>query len=162
MDGLTTTTGLTAEETNALLVVFGSFAVVMFIFCSIAIILSIIAMWKIFTKAGEAGWKALIPIYNVYILYKISNLSFLYWFIIPSIICSVLSVVMQNVSNDGLNLVLSISMCVVSIVANIKISVALARAFGKGNGFAAGLFFFTNIFELILGFGSAKYVGNKK
>ena len=28
-------------------------------------IISIIAMFKIFTKAGEAGWKSIIPIYNI-------------------------------------------------------------------------------------------------
>lgn len=34
-------------------------------------VLVIVAMWRIFTKAGEAGWKSLIPFLNVYILYKI-------------------------------------------------------------------------------------------
>ena len=33
------------------------------------------AMWKIFTKAGEKGWKAIIPVYNMIILFKISGLS---------------------------------------------------------------------------------------
>ena len=31
-------------------------------------ILTILAHWKIFTKAGEKGWKAIIPIYNIIIL----------------------------------------------------------------------------------------------
>lgn len=35
-------------------------------------VLQIIGWWKIFTKAGEAGWKSLIPLYNLYILYNIS------------------------------------------------------------------------------------------
>lgn len=30
-------------------------------------VLQIIGWWKIFTKAGEAGWKSLIPLYNLYI-----------------------------------------------------------------------------------------------
>ena len=34
-------------------------------------ILYIIATWRIFKKAGIAGWKALIPIYNLYLTYKI-------------------------------------------------------------------------------------------
>ena len=34
-------------------------------------VICIIAQWKIFTKAGEAGWMALIPILNYYILAKI-------------------------------------------------------------------------------------------
>ena len=35
----------------------------------------VVAQWKIFVKAGEEGWKSIIPIYNVIILYKISGLS---------------------------------------------------------------------------------------
>ena len=31
------------------------------------IVIAIIASWKIFTKAGEDGWKCLIPFYNQYI-----------------------------------------------------------------------------------------------
>ena len=27
-------------------------------------VLTVIARWKIFTKAGEAGWKSIIPIYS--------------------------------------------------------------------------------------------------
>ena len=34
-------------------------------------LLQIIANWRIFTKAGEAGWKSIIPIYGDYISYKI-------------------------------------------------------------------------------------------
>ncbi len=30
-------------------------------------------MWKLFTKAGQAGWKCLIPIYNYYIMLKIGG-----------------------------------------------------------------------------------------
>lgn len=33
-------------------------------------LLQIIANWRIFTKAGEAGWKSIIPIYGDYISYK--------------------------------------------------------------------------------------------
>ena len=35
-------------------------------------VLVVVASWHIFTKAGEPGWKSIIPIYNEYILYKIS------------------------------------------------------------------------------------------
>ncbi len=35
-------------------------------------VLQVIAYWRIFTKAGEAGWKSLIPIYNTYVQYTAS------------------------------------------------------------------------------------------
>jgi hypothetical protein len=35
--------------------------------------LGIIGTWLLFEKAGEKGWKSLIPVYNTYILCKISD-----------------------------------------------------------------------------------------
>ena len=96
-------------------------------------VLEIIATWKIFTKAGEAGWKSIIPIYNIIVLFKIVGMN--PWMI--------------------LLLLVPIANIVVMILFNIK----LAKAFGKGGGFAAGLIFLNTIFTLILGFGSAEYVG---
>ena len=37
-------------------------------------VLLIIGMWKVFEKAGVAGWKSLIPFYNIFVLItKIAN-----------------------------------------------------------------------------------------
>ena len=36
------------------------------LFAFIFYILQVIAYWKIFTKAGEEGWKSIIPIYNYF------------------------------------------------------------------------------------------------
>ena len=41
----------------------------------------------------------------------------------------------------------------------IVVCVDLARSFGKGAGFAIGLVFLPFIFDLILAFGDAEYVG---
>ena len=47
----------------------------------IAIIVAVIAgWWMIFTKAGEAGWKSLIPIWNILVLLKIIGRE--WWWII--------------------------------------------------------------------------------
>ena len=35
------------------------------------IVFLVAAMWMVFTKAGEAGWKSIIPIYSTIILLKI-------------------------------------------------------------------------------------------
>src|SRR6266568_8278630 len=46
---------------------FGAFCLI-----SLAIIVLIVAsLWKIFAKAGEPGWAAIIPIYNAIVLLKI-------------------------------------------------------------------------------------------
>lgn len=35
---------------------------------------ALVSLWRIFTKAGQAGWKSLVPIYNTYIIFKIVGL----------------------------------------------------------------------------------------
>ena len=37
----------------------------------IAWALLVIARWKMFQKAGEAGWKSIVPVYSTYISFKI-------------------------------------------------------------------------------------------
>lgn len=96
----------------------------------------IVVMWKIFTKAGQPGWAAIIPIYNAYILLKIAGKPgwWLLLFFIP----------------------------IVNLVIAIIVSIALAQSFGKGTGFGIGLFLLGFIFGPILAFGSAQYVGAPK
>ena len=48
---------------------------------------------------------------------------------------------------------------IVSIVLNFKQSMKLAKAFGKGTAFGAGLFLLGPVFRLVLGFGGAQYQG---
>ena len=90
--------------------------------------ITLIATWMMFKKAGEAGWAAIIPFYNAYILFKIATgkgIKFL-WLLVP-------------------------------IAGEIILAKELAKAFGKGTGFAVGLFLLLPIFVWILGFGKAEY-----
>ena len=100
-------------------------------------ILVVIAMWKVFTKAGKPGWASLIPVYNMVVMYQIVGLNpwLLLLYLIP--------------------FVNWIAALVLSIMLNVK----LAKVFGKSTGFAIGLIFLNPIFLLILGFGDAKYIG---
>ena len=103
-------------------------------------ILMIVAQWKIFTKAGEAGWKSIIPIYNLVTLFQIIGLS-------PLLILILLV--------SWIPIVGPLACFVLTIIENIK----LAQAFGKSTGFAVGLILLGPIFTLMLAFGSAEYVG---
>ncbi len=38
-------------------------------------VIGMIALWKIFTKAGEPGWAAIVPFYNLYIAFKVAGLN---------------------------------------------------------------------------------------
>jgi Family of unknown function (DUF5684) len=96
-------------------------------------VLLIVALWKIFTKAGQPGWASLIPIYNVYIWCKIVGRPG--WWVILMLIPFV-------------NFVIAIVLCI-----------DLAKSFGNGVGFGVGLAFLGIIFFPILAFGSAQYQG---
>lgn len=56
---------------------FGAFFVGMLVFwliVTLAIsILGIICLWRLFKKAGQPGWKSLIPIYNTYVMLRIAG-----------------------------------------------------------------------------------------
>ena len=114
-------------------------------------ILQIIAMWKLFTKAGEAGWKAIIPIYNTIIYYKISGVS--PWLVLVVAILSMLSFVPNAIV---VTLALICEMAIVVYQTSM-----LSKAFGKGIGYTIGLLFLNTIFILILGLGKAEYILDK-
>jgi hypothetical protein len=95
------------------------------------IVLMVAAMWKIFTKAGEPGWACLVPIYSTCVLLKIAGKP-MWWFLLMLI-------------------------PLVNIIIIIITLVGLSNKFGKGGGFAVGLFLLPVIFYPILGFGDAEY-----
>lgn len=115
---------------------------------ALALIVVMLVAWaKVFKKAGEKGWKILIPIYGSYVTYKIAGCTNLFW---ASLACSLITAIV------GVPVVATI-VGIVSLVISILFSIRLAEAFGKGGGFAVGLIFLMPIFVMILGFGSAKY-----
>ncbi len=96
-------------------------------------VLMIVALWKIFTKAGKPGWYSLIPIWNTLVLLRIVGRP-MWWFLlyfIPIVNVIILFIVLND----------------------------LSKSFGKGIGFTIGLIIFPYVFMLVLGLGSAPYVG---
>lgn len=112
---------------------FGVGFVITLFFSILIIAFFIIVYWIIFTKAGEEGWKSLIPIYNVYILYKIT------W-------------------GNGLIFLLLLVPFVNFIVGILTIN-KLSKCFGHGLGFTLGLLFLPIIFLPLLAFGDSRYEG---
>ena len=96
-------------------------------------VLVIAGMWKVFTKAGKPGWASIIPIYNVVVLLQIAGKP-IWWIVLLFI-------------------------PIVNIVIAVMVMISVAKAFGKGTGFALGLLFLSPIFIPILGFSDAQYIG---
>ncbi|ASZ11378.1 hypothetical protein KTO58_18245 [Chitinophaga pendula] len=82
--------------------------------------------WKVFEKAGQPGWAAIIPIYNAYILTKIIGKPW-WWLIL---------------------------LCIpyLNIVFGIWATNLLSKSFGKDIGFTLGLIFLGFIFLPIMAF----------
>ena len=111
----------------------GSVLVVYLIILALSIF-SLVCMVKIFRKFGYKGWYALCLYYNSYLYYK-------------------------AIWGDGWKWLL----CWIpfyNIYLWIKTTIGLARSFGKGVGFGIGLLLLPPIFQAILAFGKAEYVGN--
>lgn len=120
----------------------------------ISLLLTVIGQWKIYTKAGEAGWKALIPIYSGYTRYKISWNKFLY---LASV--ALLVVFWFFAESTGFMSVVGIICGLAGSIIQFISMFKLSKSFGKGIGFAIGLIILNPIFTLILGVGKAQYVG---
>jgi hypothetical protein len=105
------------------------------LFCSLIFALLLIAsLWRIFTKAGQPGWAAIIPIYNIYVL-------------------------LQIVGRPGWWLILYF-IPVANFVVALLVSIDLAKSFGKSAAWGVILLFvFNAIGYLLLGFGDATYKG---
>ena len=135
----TSTSGLTSDEIAASMST-GSLIGLSIVILILAV-LSIISSWKLFTKAGEKGWKSIIPIYNTVILFKISGTN--PWFILAMALLAIIPFV-GTLAN---------------FIICIFMYLNLAKSFGKGTGFSIGLILVPSIFLLILGFDKSEYIG---
>ncbi len=124
----------------------------------VIVIIFIAAAWKILTKAGDYGWKILIPVYGGYCLYKVANSEGIFWGIFAVSIISNLIVTFMA-GNPTLVIVITVIAAVIQLIMQYIYCKNMAESFGKGTGFAIGLFLLSPIFFLILAFGSAKYGG---
>lgn len=97
------------------------------------VVLTLIALSRVFKKANRSGISAYIPFYNIYTVIEIANLPKMYFilFLIPF----------------------------VNIYILYKISMSIAKLFKKKVGFGYGLLFLPFIFYPILAFSDSEYIG---
>lgn len=155
----------------------GSFVGIMSVMGIIFAIMVVIGQWKIFEKAGEKGWKSIIPIYGQYMLFKIAGIKAWFWVLLCGALVGSIMTTANSLPVDWnatqaeveaqLNLIdwsnyipflLGITItCIISFVTEIVLAIKLAKAFGKGISYMLGLIFIPEIVLLVLGFGKAKY-----
>ena len=137
---------------GGLLFVAGIFAAIMALGV-IRYLLTAIGYSKMYRKAGEAPWKAFIPVYNAYNNYKIS------WNGKMFFLSAALYILVTALTNSAM---LAAQLAVIAagialIVVTVKQNVKMAKLFGKGTGTGIALIFFPGITSLILGLGKAEF-----
>lgn len=100
------------------------------VWCTV-VLFYVAAMWKVFTKAGQPGWAAIIPIYNMVVLCQIAGKP-VWW-------------------------VLLMFIPLVNIVVAFMVWHNVSLRFGHGVGFTLGLVFLGFIFIPVLAWGGSEY-----
>lgn len=101
--------------------------------CAVVTVYMLVAIWRIFSKAGRPGWGAVVPVYNTYLMLRITGKPgwWVFLYLVP----------------------------VMNLVISAIVLTALARSFGKDTRFALGLIFLPIAYTSILAFGDAEYIG---
>ena len=148
----------------------------MVIFLLITLVISIVAVWKIFKKMGEPGWKSLIPYYSNYTMFKRVWNTKMFW---VSLLVSFAGGGYVGASGykaiskmsgadflyggtpvlSGSAATIGLMLSLVTVVITLILIYKLSKSFGHGFGFFFGLMIFPLIFILILAFGSSRYIG---
>jgi hypothetical protein len=101
-------------------------------------VVSLLSLWKIFEKAGQPGWAAVVPIYNAVVLLQIVGRPI--WWVLFYLLVAI-----------------PIVGWVIAFVVSVIVMNDLAKSFGKDIGFTALLVLLPMVGLPILGFGDAKY-----
>lgn len=120
-------------DSSGLMAAFGAGMMIYSIVMLAISILTIVSMWKLFTKAEYPGWAAIVPFYNIWVLFEIvyGNGAKMFLLLIPF----------------------------ANFVFMIMLYIELAKCYGKDTGFGIGLVFLSPIFLPMLAFGNNEYLG---
>ena len=94
-------------------------------------ILMIAGQWAVFDKAGQPGWAAIIPIYNLIVWAEVAKKE-VWW----GLLCMI---------------------PMVGIVFMFMLNIEVAKQFGKDAGYGIGMSLLPFVFWPMLGFGQAQY-----
>ena len=134
----------------------GVIGTLMVIGAAVWFFVSAIGYYQMFRKSGQRGWFAFIPLLRDFALFKMS------WTLKAFVISTVLLAVFECCNEEEQILAgLLAAICgIIWLVMQVKLMLRVAKSFGKGTGWALLLIFVPFVATLILGFGSAEYLGN--
>ena len=122
-----------AQQNTGASIAAGIMGIVILLIWLAIIVIFVAGMWMTFVKAGQPGWAAIIPIFNIYIMLKVAGRPG--WWLILYLIPVVNLVVIIIVYND------------------------IAKSFGHGLLMTLLLFFISPVAFCVIGFGGSQYQG---
>ncbi|PLW91733.1 MAG: hypothetical protein C0592_14385 [Marinilabiliales bacterium] len=102
------------------------------VYAIIMILLYIVPIWLVFSKAGKPGVAAIVPIWNIIVMLEVAKKPI--WWILLIMFVPIANLIMLIMTFNG-----------------------ISKNFGKSEGFTVGMILLPFIFWPILGYGSAKY-----
>lgn len=125
-----------------MLAILGGGMIIFFILILLFIIVEIVALWKMFKKAGKNGWESIVPFYSSFVLTEIAGLNW-WWFLFLIINFKF----EYNFTNN-----ISLGVSLFGFIGNFNCYYNIARRFGKDKTAAIFAGIFPYIFVLIFGF----------
>ena len=140
-----------AEAFGSILAGFGIAMIFVWIIAIAAAVLEIVALYKMFKKAGKKGYEALIPGHDTFVLFELAGINTIWilGIVFGSVVCII-------------PILGAIAYCAFIIFIEIWLNIRLAKAFGKETGFGVLMAFFPFVMYPILAFGDAKYTAPAK
>ena len=116
-----------------------------------------VAQWRLFRKAGEKGWKALIPFYSMFVSHHLIGMRHI-WFILDIIFWAI-DLVLEFVQGTPVwieETFFAIAI-ILTLISEILHIMKLCYCYTKRELFGVGLFLLPPVFSLILAFDKSEY-----
>jgi len=135
------------------------------LFIVLVFAIELVLIVKLYRKIGVSPWVILIPVYNIYVLFKAFGVRKWFWIIVAlyAAVFGMAYLVFPYIEDSAILFALMFVFLFISVLlifaGMLHYTYNMARAFGKGFSFFCGLLLLYPIFYLILIFGKSEYVG---
>lgn len=114
------------NDLSAVMAGLGAIIILVVLIALAVVIFYLVALWKVFKKAGKNGWEAIVPFYNSWILVEIAGLNW-WWFLIM-----ISGTIVSLLSIPGLSALCQLA----NLVATFFVNYNIAKKLHKEVGFA--------------------------
>lgn len=134
----------------------------------VAYVLYALAYWRMFEKAGERPWKALIPGYHLYVAFKLAwkDGTFAFWVAVSLYVISCIILTLVGAAGEitvTVYVLFCVAMALRLMLIGLMIVFYIRQAQSYGRGIPCGVLaaFFPNVMTLYYGFSSVEYQGQQ-